>query len=412
MAQILTDQDFQNAKIDIEDIGQSVNESMVITPRYGAPYKSIPMLSAEAQVEINNWLAAIQLITQEDGVPALAVSDASGLTQQDINNNLSFIPNSGGSVGAIGGTFRGYVDGVQFIEDTAHAPFGTTGIVKADNYTVRINHAFSASKVGTLTFCPDESFAAMGVIAGASVAQDFSLTKVIAPLYFTCKGDGTITKVSPLFDGSVTLDAASNPSGGILRFNHPLKSVTAHQAIACNRGFVDNVARPLEINVFNNDGGNYTQIQAYEEQVNSVWIKYNGTAFEATQGIRKAEYSFSFNGSTGLLTITHPAVKSGAFLTVPHIQPFQTDKRYSINSISSTTTGVLCRAADGSVVKTPSTADFSFLFEIKPSTRAMSLTSIPATAEFEVFVGNCYVPVDNLKNVASGNIWFYGGMKK
>lgn len=88
MAQILTDQDFQNAKIDIEDIGQSVNENMVITPRYGAPYKSIPMLSAEAQVEINNWLAAIQLITQENGVPALAVSDASGKTQQEINNSL------------------------------------------------------------------------------------------------------------------------------------------------------------------------------------------------------------------------------------------------------------------------------------------------------------------------------------
>ena len=89
MAQILTDQDFQNAKIDIEDIGQSVNESMVITPRYGAPYKSIPMLSAEAQVEINNWLAAIQLITQQNGIPALAVSDASGQNQQQINNRLS-----------------------------------------------------------------------------------------------------------------------------------------------------------------------------------------------------------------------------------------------------------------------------------------------------------------------------------
>lgn len=87
MAQVLTDQDFQNAKIDIEDIGQSVNENVVITPRYGAPYKSIPMLSAEAQTSISGWNSAIQLITQENGVPALAVSDASGKTQQEINTN-------------------------------------------------------------------------------------------------------------------------------------------------------------------------------------------------------------------------------------------------------------------------------------------------------------------------------------
>lgn len=86
MAQTLTDQDFQNAKIDIEDIGQSVNESMVITPRYGAPYKSIPMLSSEAQTTINEWQAAINTIVINGGVPALAVSDAGGSTQQDIND--------------------------------------------------------------------------------------------------------------------------------------------------------------------------------------------------------------------------------------------------------------------------------------------------------------------------------------
>lgn len=82
MAQILTDQDFQNAKIDIEDIGQSVNESMVITPRYGAPYKSIPLIVSEFQDAINT-------IVINDGVPALAVIDASGKTQQAINDEVS-----------------------------------------------------------------------------------------------------------------------------------------------------------------------------------------------------------------------------------------------------------------------------------------------------------------------------------
>ena len=40
----------------------------------------------EAQTEINEWRSAISIITQEGGVPALAVADASGQTQQEIND--------------------------------------------------------------------------------------------------------------------------------------------------------------------------------------------------------------------------------------------------------------------------------------------------------------------------------------
>lgn len=43
----------------------------------------------EAQGAIGEWEAAISLITQEDGVPALAVSDASGKTQQQINDSIA-----------------------------------------------------------------------------------------------------------------------------------------------------------------------------------------------------------------------------------------------------------------------------------------------------------------------------------
>ena len=82
-----------NADIDVENLGKAVNEKVVVNPRYGVPYKSIPLVSAEfnektiaAQNKINEWNAAIALITQQGGVPALAVSDASGKTQQEINN--------------------------------------------------------------------------------------------------------------------------------------------------------------------------------------------------------------------------------------------------------------------------------------------------------------------------------------
>lgn len=328
--------------------------------------------------------------------------------------NAAYVPNSGGSVGVIGGTFRGQSTGVDFIVDSAHNTFGFTGISKRDHWTVRVNHDANFSKVGTLLCAPDESLAAMGVTAGASVGIGYSDIKVIAPLYFTCKGDGTITKVSPLFEGSVTPSTGNNPAGGILRFDHPLKSVGAHQALVSNRSYVDNLSRPMEIAVFNNDGGTYTQLNAYAEQDDSVWIKYNDAtgAFVAEQGITKADYSFSFNPSTGGLIITHGEVKSGAYLTNPIITPFNTANRYAIYYISPNSTGIICYDPAGNIVKTASANNFSFFFSIKPKTRKLVLTSIPADNEFTIFVGNCHVPVDNLQKVASGNIWIYGAMHK
>ena len=37
---------------DIEDIGKAVNTDAIITPRYGAPFKSIPMIEREAFADI------------------------------------------------------------------------------------------------------------------------------------------------------------------------------------------------------------------------------------------------------------------------------------------------------------------------------------------------------------------------
>lgn len=91
--QSVTREKLINADIDVDNLGKAVNEKVVVNPRYGVPYKSIPLVSAEfnekiiaAQNKINEWNAAIALITQQGGVPALAVSDASGKTQQEINN--------------------------------------------------------------------------------------------------------------------------------------------------------------------------------------------------------------------------------------------------------------------------------------------------------------------------------------
>lgn len=87
MATTISTQDIVDAKRDIDDIGKAVNEKVIVSPRYGDDFKSLPMIATEAQSTIGEWEAAISLITQEGGVPALAVSDASGKTQQAVNND-------------------------------------------------------------------------------------------------------------------------------------------------------------------------------------------------------------------------------------------------------------------------------------------------------------------------------------
>ncbi len=101
MATTISTQDIIDAKRDIDDIGRAVNEKVIVSPRYGEDFKSLPMIAADgqesiagfestAQSTINGWESAIALITQEGGVPALAVSDLSGKTQQQINNNTAY----------------------------------------------------------------------------------------------------------------------------------------------------------------------------------------------------------------------------------------------------------------------------------------------------------------------------------
>lgn len=50
MATTISTQDIIDAKRDIEDIGKAVNEKVIVSPRYGEDFKSLPMISAEFQI--------------------------------------------------------------------------------------------------------------------------------------------------------------------------------------------------------------------------------------------------------------------------------------------------------------------------------------------------------------------------
>ena len=131
MATTISTQDLIDVKRDIDDIGKAVNEKVIVSPRYGEDFKSLPMIADEAQATIGEWESAIALITQEGGVPALAVSDASGLTQQKINDGLDSIA----EMLSIPNPFNGmriFVSGIrggEFIYDSSRSLENDDGLV-------------------------------------------------------------------------------------------------------------------------------------------------------------------------------------------------------------------------------------------------------------------------------------------
>ena len=97
--EIVTRQELIDAKRDARDLGKAVNEKVIVSPRHGEDFKSLPMIADEGQAVIDNfestaqdkfneWDSAINLITQDAGVPALAVSTANNENQQSINDSV------------------------------------------------------------------------------------------------------------------------------------------------------------------------------------------------------------------------------------------------------------------------------------------------------------------------------------
>ncbi|ELY5689589.1 hypothetical protein ACTZ9G_003267 [Acinetobacter baumannii] len=103
MSDIITRVELEEAKTDAKDLGECVNgnETGIVTPRYGNPYPTLPMLSrlfeamiAAGYLRIDDLQSAIDIALAAGagaaGWTASLVLDKSGKTQQYLNDNLSF----------------------------------------------------------------------------------------------------------------------------------------------------------------------------------------------------------------------------------------------------------------------------------------------------------------------------------
>ncbi|MGQ7988333.1 SGNH/GDSL hydrolase family protein, partial [Acinetobacter baumannii] len=78
---ILTPEKFENLNRDIEDTGKAINIIGIITPRYGEPFKSLPLVSKEAENR-GGYISAPTLTALQAIVPSynyqLARDDSTG----------------------------------------------------------------------------------------------------------------------------------------------------------------------------------------------------------------------------------------------------------------------------------------------------------------------------------------------
>ena len=136
MATTISTQDLENVRRDIDDIGKAVNENVIVSPRYGEDFKSLPMISAEFQDAIETAAAAG---AGENGWTDLLIQTADGSTQRAKNDS-----------------FQSQIDGKASAEylDAALAEQTQTVDAALSDQTQTVNDALSQLSTAATKFYP------------------------------------------------------------------------------------------------------------------------------------------------------------------------------------------------------------------------------------------------------------------
>ena len=420
MAEMINPEDIANLKIDIENIGKSDNEDTIVTPRYGQPYKSIPMLSrlieellATGQVSISELQTAIDIAAAAgagaEGWTDLLIQTQDGETQRSKNELFTSLEQSAVTVpnavaakaGALGGAIRVGSDGIPFIiNDVNHLGFGLTGVeIGATQYDLKVSYDHSFTKVGSLIATVDETLAAYMLSIGGSVGANFADLKIVAPLYFTMRGN-IISGINDLWVDYVTV---ADSSANHVTLSTPQKADAYFQPIVSSKNDSANTYKYCDLTAYSTPTA--LKISAWKQSKASARVAYNGSAFAASMS---NVTGISATASGNLITVTHPTAAASNAIAGRVVQPYSSNYRFVINSVSSTTTVVAVYNAAGTAVTTMDTS-VSFSFEYEPADQVTTLANI-ADREISVFAGYYYVPIAALGKISGGNLWINGAM--
>ena len=283
------------------------------------------------------------------------------------------------------------------ISDTAHIPINVSDVsLVAPN----LQMSYTGEKIGTMIIAPDETLAADGATAGASVGADFCNISMGAPCSFVIDFDDSnaITFSSKYFDASRF--SVSVGGGGLLTITHPERRLMQMPVIQHTAS------------TSNQEGLTVHNIKASATSLTTCWllgqaeglISYSGSQWAiSSSSWTTGQLTFSFNSGTGVLAVTHPTIVGSAGI---YVTPWDNggDIVCHVASVSATGFTAKFRKLDGTVPSLSTALGFYF-------SRGVSAFRITPTGKLHVDLGYVQVNMAHV-DVTGGNLWTLGVMEK
>lgn len=283
--------------------------------------------------------------------------------------------------------------GWYFLTTGAHGFAGFSGTLSISGSDLVINYGFTASNVVSLIAVPDETFAAGGLVVGASVGTSSAILSLYTP--FDMRTSGTAIAVGNYLESGVDVTATFDIANGTCAVTHPSISHVDSQG-----GFVS--VQPLGLP----DGNQYTGV-ANSVTKTGFTINYRHAIYGRVNGAAittlNTGSSASWNG-TDTLTITHPA--SGAALGDVSLSPG--DGTYIPICTASTATTITVQFRDYAGTLYTGASSPAIFYYLRGG---MATSTISGAAKLHARRGLVQARASYVASTA-GNIWLYGVMEE
>lgn len=225
MATTISTQDLENARRDIDDIGKAVNEKVIVSPRYGKDFKSLPMIAAEFQISsVAAEVAAISAAGSASNAQSSANIAEAAATAATIGAGVFETPEAG--VDPVTGVADGAYYNVRSPDDDSYlveyqnvggvpTPSGKSypsgaalAEVKDVNAILKTSKLIDTRLYGLVVDTPNDQTAAIHAAFAANPdSQQFYIPKgvvkanVVFPrAYMKLVGDGLLNTIIEPFD--------------------------------------------------------------------------------------------------------------------------------------------------------------------------------------------------------------------
>ncbi|EHU3266900.1 SGNH/GDSL hydrolase family protein [Acinetobacter baumannii] len=262
---ILTPEKFENLNRDIDDTGKAINIIGIITPRYGEPFKSLPLVSKEAENR-GGYISAPTLTALQAIVPSynwqLAREDSTGdeyrwnpaaspnpkwepTGRNYIKDAKSYIENLIDTNAAPYDYLEPYVDSSLKIAGDIHADGGSS--VAVSNYTYVLNKSVAGSKIKAVVIQSPLVGSRVTIKVFVKGTDRFTFSRTVIDLtmykagfnYFVLPSDKVITLAANEFIGFSTASANLNyklVSSAANPYYYNANSATATEVLLSSAG--------------------------------------------------------------------------------------------------------------------------------------------------------------------------------